>query len=120
MPGAYSDEFNMKLEFQQRAMEAKLVELGYRQIMAECRELHEAIVDANPAFSRLGDAERAAHGRAAWNQCFGALQKYSNGVGVIMAFVLHARVLRVRVASRTDCDQPPGWQSGRVLVLLIP
>ena len=68
-------------------MEAKLVELGYRQVMAECRELHEAIVDANPAFARLSDNERAAHGRAAWNQCFGALQKYSNGVGVIMACV---------------------------------
>ncbi len=90
MPGAYSDEFNMKLEFQQRAMEAKLVELGYRQIMAECRELHEAIVDANPAFARLGDSERAAHGRAAWNQCFGALQKYSNGVGVILAMAKRA------------------------------
>jgi len=68
-------------------MEAKLVELGYRQIMAECRELHEAIVDANPAFARLGDNERKQHGLAAWNQCFGALQKYSNGVGVIMACV---------------------------------
>lgn len=56
-------------------MEAKLVELGYRQIMAECAELHEAIVDANPAFAGLGDVDRAVHGRAAWNQCFGALQK---------------------------------------------
>ena len=90
MPGAYTDEFNMKLEFQQRAMEAKLVELGYRQIMAECRELHEAIVDANPAFARLGDNERKQHGVAAWNQCFGALQKYSNGVGVIMAMAKRA------------------------------
>jgi hypothetical protein len=74
-------------------MEAKLVELGYRQVMAECRELHEAIVDANPAFARLGDNERKQHGLAAWNQCFGALQKYSNGVGVIMACVWPARPL---------------------------
>lgn len=58
--------------------------------MAQCPELHEAIVDANPAFARLGDAERAAHGRAAWNQCFGALQKYTNGVGVIMAMAKRA------------------------------
>ena len=90
MPGAYADEFNLKLEFQQRAMEAKLVELGYRAIMAECRELHEAIVDANPAFASLDDNSRAQHGLAAWNQCFGALQKYSNGVGVIMAMAKRA------------------------------
>ena len=58
--------------------------------MAQCPELHEAIVDANPAFARLGDADRAAHGRDAWNQCFGALQKYTNGVGVIMAMAKRA------------------------------
>mgnify|MGYP003634226135 CR=1 FL=1 len=58
--------------------------------MAQCPELHEAIVDANPAFARLGDPERKAHGLAAWNQCFGALQKYSNGVGVIMAMAKRA------------------------------
>ena len=90
MPGAYADEFNLKLEFQQRAMEAKLVELGYRAIMAECRELHEAIVDANPAFASLSSADRKQHGLAAWNQCFGALQKYTNGVGVIMAMAKRA------------------------------
>ena len=58
--------------------------------MAQCPELHEAIVDANPAFARLGDPERKAHGLAAWNQCFGALQKYTNGVGVIMAMAKRA------------------------------
>ena len=58
--------------------------------MAQCPELHEAIVDATPAFARLGDPERKAHGLAAWNQCFGALQKYTNGVGVIMAMAKRA------------------------------
>jgi hypothetical protein len=90
MPGAFADEYNLKLEFQQRAMEAKLVELGYRAIMAECRELHEAIVDANPAFASLSSTDRQRHGLAAWNQCFGALQKYTNGVGVIMAMAKRA------------------------------
>lgn len=66
-------------------MSERLVQLGYDQIMTQCPTLPVALSRANPAL--MGAARDVVNNfeRGAECRLFGAMQKYRNAVGTVLA-----------------------------------
>lgn len=90
MPGEYTADFNLKLDHQNRAMSERLVELGYNMIMDSCPTLPKALSRANPAMMGATRDVVDAFEMGSQNKLFGALQKYRNGVGTLLAMCKRA------------------------------
>lgn len=90
MPGEYTEDFNMKLDHQNRAMSERLVELGYNTIMEQCPTLPVALSRANPALMGADAGVVGAFEQGAQNRLFGAMQKYRNAVGTVLAMCKRA------------------------------
>jgi len=90
MPGEYTEDFNMKLDHQNRAMSERLVELGYNTIMEQCPTLPVALSRANPALMGAAANVVGAFEQGAQNKLFGAMQKYRNAVGTVLAMCKRA------------------------------
>ena len=90
MPGEYTEDFNMKLDHQNRAMSERLVELGYNTIIEQCPTLPVALSRANPALMGAAANVVGAFEQGAQNKLFGAMQKYRNAVGTVLAMCKRA------------------------------
>jgi hypothetical protein len=90
MPGEYTADFNLKLDHQNRAMSERLVEIGYNLIVDTCPTLPKALSRANPAMMGMPSDDVKAFETAATNKLFGALQKYQNAVGTLLAMCKRA------------------------------
>lgn len=90
MPGEYTEDFNLKLDHQNRAMSERLVELGYNTVMEQCPTLPVALARANPALHGANAAAVGAFEQGAQNKLFGAMQKYRNAVGTVLAMCKRA------------------------------
>lgn len=90
MPDQYAAELQMKMDFQNAAMSARLVELGFETILGTCSLLPNLLVSNNPAMNGANDIDRAHAIDANSARLFGALQKYSSGVNTLLAMCKRA------------------------------
>lgn len=90
MPDQYAAELQMKMDFQNAAMSARLVELGFETILGTCSLLPNLLVSNNPAMNGANDIDRANAIDANSARLFGALQKYSSGVNTLLAMCKRA------------------------------
>lgn len=90
MPDQYAAELQMKMDFQNAAMSARLVELGFETILGTCSLLPNLLVSNNPAMNGASPMDRANAIDANSARLFGALQKYSSGVNTLLAMCKRA------------------------------
>lgn len=90
MPGEYTEDFNLKLDHQNRAMSERLVELGYDMVMEQCPSLPAALARANPALMGADQNTIDTFQTSARCKLFGALQKYRSAVGTLLAMCKRA------------------------------
>lgn len=86
MPEEYAEDLQLKLSFQQNAMARRLSELGYQAALNGGQYLPNLLIRANPAMATKSGAEKArANAFIYAQQCFGALQKFSNPIAGLLA-----------------------------------
>ena len=71
-------------------MSERLVELGYNLIVDTCPTLPRALARANPALMGASAENTSAFEKAAAFKLFGAMQKYRNAVGTVLAMCKRA------------------------------
>lgn len=71
-------------------MSERLVELGYNLIVDTCPTLPRALARANPALMGASAGDTSAFEKAAAFKLFGAMQKYRNAVGTVLAMCKRA------------------------------
>jgi hypothetical protein len=86
MPEEYAEDLQLKLSFQQNAMARRLSELGYQAALNEGQYLPNLLVRANPAMATASGPQKAkANATIYAQQCFGALQKFSNPIAGLLS-----------------------------------
>ena len=86
MPEEYAEDLQLKLSFQQNAMARRLSELGYQAALNEGQYLPNLLIRANPAMAAATrQAKAKANATIYAQQCFGALQKFSNPIAGLLA-----------------------------------
>ena len=86
IPEEYAEDLQLKLSFQQNAMARRLSEIGYETAIREGQYLPGLLVRSNPAMATASKEDKAkANATIYAQQCFGALQKYSNPIPGLLA-----------------------------------
>ena len=86
IPEEYAEDLQLKLSFQQNAMARRLSEIGYETAIREGEYLPGLLVRSNPAMATAQKEVKAkAQATIYAQQCFGALQKYSNPIPALLA-----------------------------------
>ena len=86
IPEEYAEDLQLKLSFQQNAMARRLSEIGYETAIREGQYLPGILVRSNPGMATASKEDKAkANATIYAQQCFGALQKYSNPIPGLLA-----------------------------------
>lgn len=108
---AAREDMDMKLSFQKRAMETRLIQLGYQEVRRACLDVVQSLLMNNPATAELdGKARVRASADIFSRDIFGALQKYPKGLSNLL--VLAKAAIPASASTYDTAIVPQGLQYG--------